>query len=169
MQDKAPTIIDIEASGFGTGSYPVEIGIVLSDGSAHCYLIRPYDDWTHWEAETEKLHRLSRETADRFGMDGGYVAGQLNQYLEGQKVYSDAWEHASQLLETLFERAGVSQKFTLEQLAEITSDDQQPLWESTLDHITRELGLKRHRASADARIIQATWLRTLPVDKAASS
>ena len=169
MQDKAPAIIDIEASGFGTGSYPVEIGIVLADGSAHCYLIQPYDDWTHWEAETEKLHRLSRETADRFGMDGGYVARQLNQYLEGQTIYSDAWEHDSQMLSTLFERAGIPQQFTLEQLTRITNDEQESLWASTLDHVTKELGLKRHRASADARIIQATWLRTLPVDRAASS
>ena len=30
-----PIVIDVEASGFGKGSYPIEVGVVLPDGSRH--------------------------------------------------------------------------------------------------------------------------------------
>ena len=36
-----PTILDLEASGFGRDSYPIEVGYVLPDGSSFCSLIRP--------------------------------------------------------------------------------------------------------------------------------
>lgn len=162
-----PNIIDIEASGFGRGGYPIEIGVSMSDGEAHCFLIQPYEDWTHWEVEAERLHRLSRETIVRFGMNGGYVARQLNKYLEGQTVYTDAWGHDSSWLALLYDRAEIRQHFKLEHLASITSEEQKTVWEKTRVQVTQELGLKRHRASADARIIQTTWLRTLPSEKLA--
>jgi hypothetical protein len=34
-------VIDVEASGFGRGSYPIEVGFVLPDGEAVCTLVRP--------------------------------------------------------------------------------------------------------------------------------
>ena len=34
-----PDIIDIEASGFGPDSYPIEIGVALSSGEKYCSLI----------------------------------------------------------------------------------------------------------------------------------
>jgi len=46
----APAVLDIEASGFGRDSYPVEIGYVLPDGQTWCTLIRPAPAWTHWDA-----------------------------------------------------------------------------------------------------------------------
>ena len=42
----APPILDVEASGFGPGSYPIEIGYVLGDGTAYCTLISPAISWT---------------------------------------------------------------------------------------------------------------------------
>lgn len=157
-----PIIIDIEASGFGAGSYPIEIGVVMPNGTSYCYLVQPYEDWTHWEEEAEKLHGLSRQTAERFGMNGEYIARQLNKHLEGQTVYSDAWSHDSSWLANLFDRAGVTQQFKLEHLAVITTEEQKELWEGVRNRVIYESGLKRHRASADARIIQSTWLRSRP-------
>lgn len=40
-----PTILDIEASGFGRGSYPIEVGFVAGDGTLFCGLVRPEPDW----------------------------------------------------------------------------------------------------------------------------
>lgn len=165
---QTPIIIDIEASGFGRGSYPIEIGVTMHDGGAHCYLVQPCEDWTHWEPEAEKLHRLTRETIVRFGMDVGYVARQLNKFLEGQTVYSDAWSYDSSWLALLFERADILQRFKLEHLVKITTEAQTEIWEATRERVIEESGLKRHRASADARIIQATWLRTRADKQAAS-
>ena len=155
-----PIVIDIEASGFGEGSYPIEVGFVLPDGAAHCFLVLPYTEWTQWDEAAERLHGLKRETVIRFGMDGGYVARQLNKHLQGQTVYTDTWESDHAWLALLFERAGIEPQFTAESLAGIMTDAQKRQWEKTLDRVIAESGLKRHRASADARIVQTTWLRT---------
>ena len=42
----APAVLDVEASGFGRSSYPIEIGVVFPDGHAYCTLIRPESHWT---------------------------------------------------------------------------------------------------------------------------
>ena len=42
--DPLPTILDIEASGFGRGSYPIEIGFSAGDGVLFCGLIVPEHD-----------------------------------------------------------------------------------------------------------------------------
>lgn len=169
MDDSSiPIVIDIEASGFGQGSYPIEIGIVMPNGTAFCYLIQPYDDWIHWEQEAEQLHGLSRKTAERFGMNGEYVARQLNKHLEGQTVYSDAVSHDTSWLAALFEQSGVPQGFQLADLASITSDEQKMIWDQTREQVLNESGLKRHRASADARVIQTTWLKTCSNKRASS-
>ena len=55
-----PCIIDLEASGFGRGSYPIEVGLCLGDSSSHCFLVRPEEDWQHWDPEAEKVHGISR-------------------------------------------------------------------------------------------------------------
>lgn len=34
-------MLSIEASGFGRGSYPIDIGFVLEDGEARCMLVQP--------------------------------------------------------------------------------------------------------------------------------
>ena len=155
-----PIMIDIEASGFGEGSYPIEVGLVLPDGATHCFLVLPYAEWTQWDEAAERLHGLKRETVIRFGMDGGYVARQLNKHLQGQTVYTDTWESDHAWLALLFERAGIEPQFTAEPLSGIMTEAQKRQWEKTLDRVIAESGLKRHRASADARIVQTTWLRT---------
>ena len=46
-----PAAVDVEASGFGAGSHPIEIGYVPTDGSSYCTLIRPEPSWTHRNPE----------------------------------------------------------------------------------------------------------------------
>ena len=36
---------DVEASGFGSASYPIKVGVVTADGSRYCRLIKPFQDW----------------------------------------------------------------------------------------------------------------------------
>lgn len=163
-----PIVLDIEASGFGQGSYPIEIGVAMSDGGAHCYLIQPQSDWNHWEQQAENLHQITRQTLQRFGWDVRHVARQLNRFLAGKTVYSDAWGYDSAWMALLFDRAGIRQRFQVEHVAKIITQAQMSCWEATKVQVIRELGLQRHRASADARIIQTTWLRTLAWSQVAS-
>ena len=61
MSETLPTVLDIEASGFGRGSYPIEVGIARADGSCCAFLIQPLDEWVHWDPKAELLHGISRE------------------------------------------------------------------------------------------------------------
>ena len=103
--DMPPCIIDIEASGFGAGSYPIEVGTVLTDGSAYCSLISPEPDWRHWEHSAEGVHGITRETLREHGKPAAAVAQALNDRLRGHTVYTDAWYHDYQWLARLFDAA----------------------------------------------------------------
>lgn len=48
-----PTIIDIEVSGFGEGSYPVEVGFITYDQQVACTLIKPDENWSSYNSDAE--------------------------------------------------------------------------------------------------------------------
>lgn len=149
-----PCVIDIEASGFGRGSYPIEVGFVLPDGRALCTLIRPLDGWTHWDAEAARLHGLSRELLLHHGRPAIEVATLLNEHLAGCNVYSDNWAHDYAWLALLYDGAGSQPAFRLRHLRELLDDDQAALWDGACAAARHERPMARHRASNDARIVQ---------------
>ena len=153
----AITTLDIEASGFGCGSYPIEFGFVLANGESHCMLVRPEPDWQHWDKQAEALHGISRQTLLGYGKPIIYVANCLNRYLSQEKVYCDAWGNDSSWLALLFDAAGIKQLFKLESIHALLSESQQASWHETKQQIELQLSIKRHRASSDARLIQQTW------------
>jgi hypothetical protein len=156
-----PCVIDIEASGFGRGSYPIEVGIALPDGSAYCALVRPARDWTHWDREAERVHGISRTLLELHGRSAEEVAGELNRRLNGHPVYSDNWAHDYAWLAQLFETAGLRPSFNLHHLRELMSDDAIARFVEARAMIARGLPGRRHRASADARVLQLSvaWVR----------
>lgn len=155
------TVIDIEASGFGRNSYPIEVGIVLPDGQAHCFLIKPPTQWSHWDHSAERVHEISRELLLHKGMEPQVVAQSLNDLLLGVTVYTDAWSHDLSWLGKLYDLAETTQLFRLESLRSLLSDQQSAQWHQTKDAVIAELNLKRHRASSDAKVIQETLGRIL--------
>ena len=156
-----PTILDLEASGFGKNSYPIEVGIALANGQTACYLIRPQVDWVHWDQDSEHLHGLSRERLLQFGKPIVEVACTLNDLLGRQTVYSDAWGYDQTWMTLLYECAQVRQSFRMESLQVLFSEAQYALWDRTKAQIFAECQFQRHRASNDARAIQLTYQRTL--------
>ena len=81
MSIELPPIIDVEASGFGRGSYPIEIGFALEDREVHSYLIKPQPSWTHWSDEAQAIHGISREQLQSDGLSVRDVALLLNDHL----------------------------------------------------------------------------------------
>ena len=154
-----PIVVDIEASGFGRGSYPLEIGLVLPDGSRHCFLIAPARDWTHWDEGAEKLHGISRALLASHGRPLQDVAWRLNELLRNKTAYSDAWSFDLSWMGKLFDAANMHQAFRIAALAELLDEDQLDRWNTVKQAVAEELGLRRHRASGDARILQETWRR----------
>ncbi len=155
-----PAIIDIEASGFGGLSYPIEVGAVLRDGSKYCALIQPQPDWTHWDEGAEKVHRISRDILEEHGKPITEVAARLNEILRDQTAYSDGWVVDKTWLDRLFYAAGMRCEFSLSSLEMILSEPQMDIWHETKDRVLAELGQKRHRASFDALVVQQTYERT---------
>lgn len=155
-----PAIIDVEASGFGSASYPIEVGAVLHDGSKYCALIMPRPEWTHWDEGAEKVHRISRDILETHGKPIEEVAAHLNDLLRNQTAYSDGWVVDKTWLDRLFYAARMRCEFSFSSLEMILSEPQMAIWHDTKDRVLAELGQRRHRASFDALVIQQTWERT---------
>lgn len=157
---KNPIIIDIEASGFGSQSYPIEVGIVLENGDRFCTLISPEPEWTHWSESAEALHGIARANLIAAGKSAHRVAVQLNGWLEGKTVYSDGWVVDKPWLMTLFFAAGIDMKFQVSSLEIIMTEAQISVWDDTKVDVIQSSRISRHRASNDAWIIQETYRRT---------
>lgn len=155
-----PIIIDIEASGFGRGSYPIEIGYYTPDGESYCTLIRPQAEWTHWDAAAEEVHGIARSLLLAKGQPVRDVCLDLNRELRGQTVYCDAWAYDYVWLSLLFDAADLLPAFQLKDIRELLGDCEQCLWHATRDIVELRLQLRRHRASGDARTLFETLRET---------
>jgi len=152
-----PAIIDLEASGFGRGSYPIEVGVALADGSVHALLIKPADSWVHWDEKAEAIHGISREHLMENGKTPREVAMYLNDMCAGQTLYSDAWSFDSSWLGRLFDEAEIIQRFRLDTITRLLSEDEMALWSDTKDAMVVELGLAMHRAANDVMLLRETY------------
>jgi hypothetical protein len=155
-----PIIIDVEASGFGASSYPIEVGIAFDDDTKYCSLIAPAPDWSHWDRDAEKVHGIARDTLQTHGRSPQEVASELNELLEGRTLYTDGWVVDKPWLTTLFSQAGMEMRFSVSPLEMILSERQMERWHETKDRILAESARQRHRASFDAWVIQETYRAT---------
>jgi hypothetical protein len=88
---------DLEASGFGSNSYPTELGwaVVQEDGSVlgDSMLIRPPARWTTyanaWSAPSEALTGISRQMLDRDGLSPAEVMKRFLVAVEGCELFAD--------------------------------------------------------------------------------
>jgi len=161
MQPSAalPCVLDIEASGFGRRSYPIEVGYVLPDGRAACMLVRPCAGWTHWDESAERVHGITRSVLAAHGRDAREVALALNRDLAGLTVYCDGWAHDYSWLGALFEEAGLSPSFKLESVGALLDEAALSRLDQARRDAVAEMGLSRHRASNDARALQRALSR----------
>ncbi len=155
-----PNIVDVEASGFGGASYPIEVGLSMACGQRYCSLIKPGPSWTHWDDAAETVHGISRRTLVEKGRPVDVVANELNRMLEGKQVYTDGWVVDEPWIIRLFEAAKIRRGFRMYDIQTIMSEPQMDRWHSVKEHVMKQLKLTRHRASNDARIIQETFIQS---------
>ena len=153
-----PIILDIEASGFGSGSYPIEIGVAMPDGALHVWLIKPMEDWTHWQESAEKVHGIPRQQLLDEGQEPRQVADELNELLAGKTVYSDGWGVDRTWLALLFYEANVLQGFKLDSVYSLLGESQLEHWNEQRDEVLALTGMVPHRAGTDALVIQKTFI-----------
>ncbi len=159
MTIQIPPIIDVEASGFGRGSYPIEVGFALEDREVQSFLIKPASDWVHWDPEAELIHGISREHLLEEGRTPREVALLLNDLLHGQTLYSDAWSFDSSWIGRLFDEAELVQRFRIETINKLLEPAEMERWHDTKKSLWSDFGLERHRAANDVRVLQETFQR----------
>jgi hypothetical protein len=164
-----PCILDIEASGFGATSYPIEVGLAMPDQSRFCTLITPPPHWTHWDTTAEDTHGISRDVLAEYGRSPRRVAEALNARLRGMTVYSDGWVVDLPWLRTLYHAAGLTMTFTLSPLEAILQEAHLALWYPTKSKVLDTTEVQRHRASTDAMVIQMTYAACSTVVHAADT
>jgi hypothetical protein len=161
-----PAVLDIEASGFGAGSYPIEVGFVLADGRAFCTLVRPEPQWQAWDPAAEAVHRIPRAALHAHGRAPSVVTRWLNELLAGQTVYCDGWGHDFAWLHTLYDAAGAVPSFRLESIATLLEPATCERWHAVKAEVMAASNLDRHRASSDAKVLQRTVLALARSDDA---
>lgn len=152
-----PAIIDLEASGFGRGSYPIEVGVALEDGTVHAMLITPANGWDHWDEKAEQIHGITREHLKQNGKPVREVAIFLNDLCGGQILYSDAWSFDSSWLGRLFDEAEIVQRFRLDTITRLLNEDELNRWSDVKDETGKVLGLELHRAANDVKLLRETF------------
>lgn len=155
-----PIILDIEASGFGNGSYPIEVGFADTDTSRFCSLIKPFPNWTHWSDNAEAAHGISRQALNERGREPRDVALELNKKLKGCNTYCDGWVVDHPWLMTLFFAVNIEPQFQLSPIELIMTERQIEIWDDIHDKMRACSHGQRHRASTDAWVIQQTWIRS---------
>jgi hypothetical protein len=161
MEIEIPAFIDVEASGLGGSSYPIEVGLITSRGDMYCALLQPDAGWKHWDEKAESVHHISRPILAEHGKPLVEVARRVNVLLAGQTVYSDAWGNDYAWLSKLFDAADLPMRFRLESSRTLLDDAQAARWAAVKEQVIADLKLVRHRASSDARVLQLTLARIL--------
>jgi hypothetical protein len=148
--------IDVEASGLGARSWPIEAGWAFSAGEATSYLIRPDPAWAAeaWDPRAEALHEISKQELERDGRAPEAVCGDLNAGLRGVEVYSDAPDWDGFWLHRLFSTVGLKQEFAVLDFATMIRAFAGDDWERFVER-ANHIAPRRHRAGADVMHLQA--------------
>lgn len=165
VQDVA--VIDIEASGFGRGSYPIEIGIALPDGTRYQSLVRPQTDWLHWDESAQEIHGIPRSYLFEEGRPIQEICRDINAMCHGVTLYSDCWVHDGQWFQALFDAARMPALARCSAIEYLLDDEQQARYPRVKSRVASRLALPLHRALNDALIIQAALkeLRFAPAEQ----
>ena len=151
-EENAIAFIDLEASGLGPKSWPIEVGWCFPQGLASSFLVRPDDSWprSEWDDRAEALHGISIGEIEDKGVPIKALCEKLNSVLAGKIVYSDAPDWDGFWLYRMFDAAHLRQRFTLfdfgDLLRRIAGDG---LWE--ISERANRLHPHSHRASDDVR------------------
>lgn len=102
--------LDIEASGLGSASFPIEIGWVLDDEAGpESILVRPHETWdvaSGWSAASAEIHGITPAMLEELGLSVEEACTRLDNLAPGRLVVSDAHRHDDWWLGRLYAAAG---------------------------------------------------------------
>ncbi|BFT31158.1 hypothetical protein D210916BOD24_23340 [Alteromonas sp. D210916BOD_24] len=146
--------LDIESSGFGDASYPIEVAWMSEQGLSDDFLIKPCADWLergYWDDHAEhSVHGISKAQLLAEGIDTFSAVSRLNESLQGKLLFCDMLALDGEWLTTLFIQARVAPFFKLadiNQLYEFWGADKTDAFKQIINQLARD---KQHRARSDA-------------------
>ena len=150
--------VDVEASGLGPYSWPIEVGWGFHGHEPRSVLIRPSDAWSMqaWEKPAEALHRIAPDHLLTEGRPVEAVALGLNAALGQATVYSDAPDYDSFWLFRLYDAAGIRPNYKLHDLGDLL----RPVWQGApaeLNARAAAVAPHTHRAADDVRHLQTMY------------
>ncbi|MGB0466574.1 MAG: hypothetical protein ACPGF7_03455 [Pontibacterium sp.] len=120
--------IDIEASGLGAESYPIEIAWrCVASGDSDDFYINPESEaagWDYWDEFAEELHGIERETLLKDGVGIFQACMRLNTALKGKTIVSDAFEFDAFWMRRLFQQADITPLFSMAGLEYLLTSEQ---------------------------------------------
>lgn len=154
----AVAFVDVEASGLGPYSWPIEVGWGFHGQPPRSVLVRPVEAWSMraWEKSAEALHGIPPDRLLMEGRDPLDVALGLNAALGEATVYSDAPDYDSFWLFRLYDAAGVRPNYTLADLGDLL----RPVWDGEPDDLVAQAAKTAphtHRAAHDVRHLQVMY------------
>ncbi|MEM5536129.1 hypothetical protein WNY58_06960 [Neptuniibacter pectenicola] len=150
--------IDLEASGLGTKSYPIEVAWINDKtGEYDHFLINPESapDWHYWDDNAEELHGIERENLVAKGLDIVNACKRMNKMLAGKTLISDAFEFDRFWLTRLFDATGIAPSFSMAGLDKILDREQRLQF-----NLLAKAQFRRHRALRDVEDI-ITCIKTV--------
>lgn len=144
-------ILDVEASGLGDNSFPIEIGWVnrFNRRDNDSFLLCPDPSWTFWDDYAEEtIHRISRACLLEEGIDVVNACHRLNNSLKGQRILSDAAQTDRFWIQKLFSCADIQCEFSIGSIYELIPGDKADVFQRRLKKENVP-----HRALEDARAI----------------
>lgn len=150
--------LDLEASGLGAHSWPIEVGWCFVGGGVQSVLIAPADSWPRdaWNAEAAALHGISMDDLTMHGQTIGRVCHQLNEALSGVEVYSDAPDWDGFWLYRLFSTGGVRQMFELKDFVDAVGQPPAADLRDAAAHISSDFPYS-HRTTPDVLHMRAIY------------
>ncbi len=153
--DEEFIFLDIEASGLGSGTYPIEVAYASCTAGKGSYLIKPTEEWINngsWCLNAESsIHELSQDMLAQHGVDPVDVAHALNDALCGRLVLCNDLNYDGVWLTKIFEAARVGVQFLLTDVSflyEFWGKDKTRLFKQSYEAIVPST---THRALPDAQ------------------
>lgn len=147
-------VIDFQTCGSSPSSYPIEIAVVLFNGTIYHSLIKPPSNWHYWSMKSEKIHGISREMLENCGKSFNDVCVDLNEVCGGHTIFCDRWEHDSMCLKKLYAAADLSPSFKLSPIGHLLDEADLNTWHKDKSKWAAKEGMDLNRAMSNAYLIK---------------
>lgn len=151
-------IIDFEASSLGPQSYPIQVGVIMDDGSTYSAYIKPTPEhWTDWSEQAFSIHNIPRQLLIDVGKTPELVAQELNEFIGKRTVACDGGVYDTHWANALYEVTSCTRSWEITSIYKfqcllnsgLSWQDYKQFYASS-----DQLNLTEHDALDDAKLIQ---------------